>query len=336
VSIVLPTYNGARYLQEAVDSIINQTYQRWELLIVDDASVDETPHLLASLMARDARIRVIRNAENRKLPASLNKGFAQVTGELLTWTSDDNAHRPEAIALLVDLLASHPDVDIAYSGYTEIEEDGSPIRHMRLRDASSLPFDNVVGPCFLYRARVQQRLRGYAEDLFLAEDYDFWLRASCHFRFARLSQDLYKYRVHSGSLTVQRAAAAILAHQQTLCRNLPRMHWLTRRDKAFAYLELARRACRRDDLSGVRTLLSHAIRQSPMVALLADRAGRGRRTSAARHEIGAAESFWALSVFAVAGSRGHRHWVRIAQFIRRPVPAIRNRLRRLGCLFGRR
>jgi glycosyltransferase involved in cell wall biosynthesis len=336
VSIVLPTYNGSRYLQEAVDSIINQTYQRWELLIVDDASTDETPRLLASLMARDARIRSFRNAENRKLPASLNRGFAQVTGELLTWTSDDNAHRPEAIALLVDLLGSHPDVDIAYSDYTEIEEDGSPIRHMGLRDASSLPFDNVVGPCFLDRARVQQRLRGYAEDMFLAEDYDFWLRASCHFRFARLSQDLYKYRVHSGSLTARRAGAAILAHQQTLCRNLPHMHRLTRRAKALAYLELARRAFRRDDLAGVRSLFWHAIRQSPMIAFLPDRTGRGRRTSAARQHAEPAESFWALSAFAVAGKRGCRQWVRLTQFIRRPGPAIRNRLRRLGRLSRRR
>lgn len=336
MSIVLPTYNSSRFLQEAVESIINQSYQRWELLIVDDASTDGTPRLLASLVARDPRIRSIRNAQNRKLPASLNEGFAHVTGELLTWTSNDNAHRPEAIALLVEFLASHPDVDIVYSDYTEIGEDGSPIRHMVLPDAISLPFDNVVGPCFLYRARVQQRLRGYAEDMFLAEDYDFWLRASCHFRFARLSQDLYNYRVHSGSLTAQQSAAAILAHQQTLCRNLPRMQQLTRRAKALAYLELARRAFRRDDLSGVRSLLSHAIRQSPMIALLPDRTGRGRRTYATRHHISAVESFWTLAVFAVAGNRVRRQWVRLTQFSRRPVPAIRNRLRRLGCLFHRR
>jgi len=336
VSIVLPTYNGSRYLQEAVDSIITQSYHRWELLIVDDASTDETPRLLASLVARDSRIRSIRNTQNRKLPASLNEGFAQTTGELLTWTSDDNAHRPEAIARLVDFLASHPEVDIVYSDYTEIREDGSPIRHMVLPEVVSLPFDNVVGPCFLYRARVQEQLRGYAEDLFLAEDYDFWLRASCHFRFARLSQDLYNYRVHSGSLTAKRAAAVILAHRQTLSRNLPRMHHLTRRAKALAYLELARRAFQRDDLPGVRSLLSNAIRQSPMIALLPDRAVRGRRTSAARHHIGAAESFWALTVFAVAGNRGRRQWVRYTQFIRRPVPAITSSLRRLGWLFHRR
>jgi glycosyltransferase involved in cell wall biosynthesis len=324
VSIVLPTYNGSRYLQEAVDSIITQSYHRWELLVVDDASTDETPRLLASLVARDSRIRSIRNAQNRKLPASLNEGFAQTTGELLTWTSDDNAHRPEALARLVDFLASHPEVDIVYSDYTEIREDGSPIRHMGLPEVVALPFDNVVGPCFLYRARVQEQLRGYAEDLFLAEDY------------ARLSQDLYNYRVHSGSLTAKRAAAVIVAHRQTLSRNLPRMHHLTRRVKALAYLELARRAFQRDDLPGVRSLLSNAIRQSPMIALLPDRAVRRRRMSATRHHIGAAESFWALTVFGVAGNRGRRQWVRYTKFIRRPVPAIRSRLRRLGWLFHRR
>jgi glycosyltransferase involved in cell wall biosynthesis len=324
VSIVLPTYNGSRYLQEAVDSIINQSYRRWELLIVDDASTDETPRLLTSLVARDPRIRSIRNAQNRRLPASLNEGFARVAGELLTWTSDDNVYQSEAIAVLVDFLASHPEIDIVSSDYTEIGEDGSPIRHVALPDAISLAFDNVIGPCFLYRARVQERLRGYAEDLFLVEDYDFWLRASCHFRFARLSRDLYNYRVHSGSLTTQRSAEVILAHHQTLCRNLPHMPQLTRRAKALAYLEMARRASWRDDLAGVRLVLWNAIRQWPMIALQSDRAGQ------------APESFWAVCAFAVAGHRGSREWVRLTHFIRHPVPAIRKRLRRIGRLFHRR
>ena len=86
VSIVLPTHNGARYLEQAVQSCLDQTYRNWELIIVDDASTDETPALIARLVAADSRIRSIRNEVNQKLPGALNTGFAQARGEYLTWT----------------------------------------------------------------------------------------------------------------------------------------------------------------------------------------------------------------------------------------------------------
>ena len=90
ISIVLPSYNGARYVCESIDSCLRQSYHNWELIIVDDASTDDTPSIIAEYVARDHRIRSIRNAVNRRLPGSLNIGFADASVQFLTWTSDDN------------------------------------------------------------------------------------------------------------------------------------------------------------------------------------------------------------------------------------------------------
>ena len=92
ISVVLPVYNGERYLRESLDSILAQTMGDFELIVVDDCSTDATSVILAEYAVRDSRIRIIRNAENQKLPRSLNIGFAEARGEYLTWTSDDNVY----------------------------------------------------------------------------------------------------------------------------------------------------------------------------------------------------------------------------------------------------
>lgn len=120
VSIVLPTYNGSRFLQEAIESCIRQSYPHWELIIVDDASIDETPQIVVHWTKRDSRIRSLRNQTNRRLPESLNRGFAEAKGELLTWTSDDNRYMPNALATMVEFLEAHSDVDLVYSDFSKL------------------------------------------------------------------------------------------------------------------------------------------------------------------------------------------------------------------------
>src|SRR3989338_10314783 len=102
VSIVLPTYNGARYLRQSIDSCLSQTYKNIELIIVDDCSTDETPDIVHSY--NDPRIRYVRNKTNQRLPRSLNIGFALTTAEYLTWTSDDNEFLPQAIETMLKVL----------------------------------------------------------------------------------------------------------------------------------------------------------------------------------------------------------------------------------------
>jgi malonyl-CoA O-methyltransferase len=229
ISIVLPTYNGARYLRDAIESCLHQTYPTWELILVDDASTDDTPSIIAEYRARDGRLAALRNPVNRKLPGSLNVGFARARGQLLTWTSDDNCYRPEALSEMAAFLKANPSVDLVYADFTLIDDEGATTGEGWAAPIDELPVRNVIGPCFLYRRAVHEALGGYAEDLFLVEDWDFFLRASIAHRLAFLRKDLYQYRWHKNSLTVtQSQTAKGLAVETCLARNLPRITWMSR------------------------------------------------------------------------------------------------------------
>lgn len=83
VSIVLPVYNGEKYLASAIESILAQSYRNWELILVNDCSTDRSLEIMENYAGKDARIRVVQNAENLKLPRSLNAGFAEAKGNIL-------------------------------------------------------------------------------------------------------------------------------------------------------------------------------------------------------------------------------------------------------------
>jgi hypothetical protein len=199
VSIVLPTYNGSRFLRESIRSCLGQTYAAIELVIVDDGSSAETAEIIESL--NDTRVRKIRHPVNRGLPAALNTGFVQATGEYLTWTSDDNLYDDDAIQVMVEYLDERRDIDFVYTDFRLIDEEGQAIDEMRVRPPESLRESNYVGACFLYRRAVYETLGDYNPAARLAEDYEYWVRVSRQFNMAVLHGPRYSYRMHGGSLT---------------------------------------------------------------------------------------------------------------------------------------
>ncbi len=269
VSIVLPTWNGSRFLVESVESCLCQTYQSWELIIVDDASTDKTPDIIAGYAAKDSRIRALRNGSNLKLPGSLNQGFRNARGDLLSWTSDDNLYRPNALEEMVKFLSAHPPADMVYTDYSEIDNQGRVLRRRSVSRPHTIATHNCVGPCFLYRRPLQERIGDYAEDVFLAEDYDFWLRAFCNFTLTPLPQDLYLYRLHGASLTETQAERVRMAKELALRRHIGSLLRADPSVAAKACLWLAGtawvrgedRIARRDVFKGVRCSPRTVLRQ---------------------------------------------------------------------------
>jgi glycosyltransferase involved in cell wall biosynthesis len=266
ISVVLPSRNGLRYLDEAIESWQSQSYPRWELILVDDGSTDGTRACAEAWCARDARIRVLGHEVGRGLPAALNAGFARAHGDYLTWTSDDNVARPHTLAALAACLDEHPDVGLVYSDYTIIDEHGVPTGRVSVGPPWELARRNCVGPSFLYRREVMARVGGYAEDCVLAEDYDFWLRAGTLFQIHPYHHDLYGYRVHPRSLTARHARSVARASDRVLARHLARLPWLERRERAATYMALAVRASRRGDAVFAARLALAASRESPTSA----------------------------------------------------------------------
>ena len=124
VSIVMPVYNGEKYLRQSIASVVNQTFMDWNLIIVDDCSTDASPEIMNEYAKADDRIQVIHNEVNSKIPASLNNGFEKAAGRYYTWTSDDNIYEQDAIEKMVKYLDEHPDTGLVYSNMRFIDGEG--------------------------------------------------------------------------------------------------------------------------------------------------------------------------------------------------------------------
>jgi len=220
ISIVLPVYNGAVLIAEAIDSILSQTYEDFELILVNDGSQDATGEILDEFAERDERLKVIHQ-ENQKLPRALNRGFALAKGEFLTWTSHDNRMKSTFLEKMVACLQRHPDWDMAYANIDIIGEDGAPLHasawlggyqrppgseHVYLpKDTAELNTfpNNFIGGAFLYRQRVPWLVGDYSPYRYTREDYDYWMRVNdlLKLKHADFKEPLYDYRFHPSSLT---------------------------------------------------------------------------------------------------------------------------------------
>ena len=262
VSIVLPTYNGDRYLREAIDGCLQQTHANLELIVVVDASTDRTGGILNAIA--DPRLHIVRHENNRGLSASLNSGFAQAQGEYLTWTSDDNFYEPEAIERMLSYLRQVR-ADFVYADFHRIDDSGQTLEVVQLGSPEELLEKNCVGACFLYRREVYTCLGDYNLEARLAEDLEYWLRVYRSFKLAHQPEDLYAYRVHPNSLTgasYNRYEALRVAARARF--RILRLGW-RRFAQQMAAVDIEEGFARyaRGDLSGAQSVFWRALRRNP-------------------------------------------------------------------------
>jgi glycosyltransferase involved in cell wall biosynthesis len=201
VSIVLPTYNQAHYLPEALDGVFAQTYPHYELIVVNDGSTDVTADVLANY--QQCYPFTVITHENQGLPRALNAGFGQARGEYLTWTSSDNVMLPEMLAMLVQALDEDPSVGLVYADRYLIDDEGRDLGRFNTSDYDPhlLLHVNLVHCCFLYRRGCMERVGGYDPEFIYGEDWEYWIRISQYYRMKRVPQALYRYRLHGTSMT---------------------------------------------------------------------------------------------------------------------------------------
>ena len=222
VSIILPVFNGEKYLAQSIESVLAQTYKNIELIVVNDNSSDNSLSIMEEFAKRDDRVKVVSNSVNLKLPKSLNAGFALANGKYLTWTSDDNFYSPEAIELMVEYLQKHPNDAMVCANFTKINETNSQSEKISLEvSPQNMMKGNCVGACFLYRKEIADKVGEYKAEKFLVEDYDFWLRVMLEGNIGHIERDLYTYRVHNSSLTGQRIQEIMEKTEEIIKEYLP-------------------------------------------------------------------------------------------------------------------
>lgn len=204
ISVVMPVYNGGKMLSDSIESVLNQTYDNIELIIVNDYSTDNTESIIDNYASKDSRVVKINNPRNLKLPATLNVGFQRAEGEYWTWTSADNKYKPTAIATMAEIMDNNTEVGFVYANFTAIDSNGNVLYERELESSDSLQYGNCIGACFLYKKECAIKAGQYDITLFLAEDYDYWIRLSRETKIHHINESLYYYRRHENSLTSTR------------------------------------------------------------------------------------------------------------------------------------
>ncbi len=217
VSVVLPVYNGGAILEESIKSVLSQSYENLELIIVNDGSTDQSLETARRFAHNDARVRII-SQENKKLPTALSTGFREAKGEFLTWTSADNIMLPNCIEVLAENLKRKPETAMVYGNMRLIDKDGKIKRgHFwfekplfsgnvcfpKTADALNTFANNTIGAAFMYRKSALYILEDYSRFKTNLEDYDYWMRMNSLLKIEHTDEDepIYLYRIHSESLT---------------------------------------------------------------------------------------------------------------------------------------
>ncbi len=217
VSIVLPTYNRADLLPQALASCLTQTLSDLEVIVVDDGSTDQTAEIVEETSRKDPRVRLLQRA-HEGLVASLNAGFREARGRCLTWTSDDNLYDAMALEVLVRALETHPGMGFVYTDERTIDARGEILKEHRLPEPEIMAREGGIGGCFLYRREVYELLGEYSQQDALNEDDEYVMRIARTFPLLHVPQVLYSYRLHPRSLTAQHGIEAILVAAQTRAR----------------------------------------------------------------------------------------------------------------------
>lgn len=205
VTIVIPTFNHQRYLAEAVESGLRQTYQDREIIVVDDGSTDRTPEVLERY---GNQIRVIRKA-NGGTPSALNAGIRAAHGAWIAWLSSDDLFEPEKIAKQIAFADAHPDVSVIYTNWFVIDASGqvtdqlaSPTfaRHAHL--VRTLFAGCVInGSTTLVRRLCFEQAGLFDETLPQAHDWEMWLRLARDYGFGHVPEPLARYRWHGANMS---------------------------------------------------------------------------------------------------------------------------------------
>jgi len=202
VSVVMSVCNGEKYLEEAVESILNQTFRDFEFIIVDDGSLDASPRLLALYKQRDPRVLIHRFDDNRGLSTALNSGIERARGEYIARMDADDISLPNRLQEQVAFMDARPEIGVCGSwveliGLKNGEEWKYPTSHEAIY-ASTLFANTLVHSSVIMSASLLKKYAlAYDENVRYAQDYELWSRAVSLARFANMDQILLRYRVHA-------------------------------------------------------------------------------------------------------------------------------------------
>lgn len=205
VSVVTPSYNQARYLEETMLSVLNQDYPRAEYVVMDGGSIDGSVEIIRR---HEARLAYWSSAPDEGQSDAINRGWQRCTGEILAWLNSDDTYEAGAIEAAVGAFAKHPDVYLVYGHLNHIDDRGRVFRRFIAPEYDLRTFIGGPVTCYMRQPTVFVRREALERAGFLdvnlryAMDHDLYIRICRHFAAWRIPQVLASFRFHAGSKTV--------------------------------------------------------------------------------------------------------------------------------------
>lgn len=200
ISILMPVYNGEKYLREAIESILNQTYKKFEFIIINDGSMDKSVEIIQKY--EDSRIRLIHNKENMGLIFTLNRGLDLANGKYIARIDADDISLPKRLKIQIDFMENNLDCGLCYTNGMMIDAKSNIICREGWRN-QDVPLEwyllwgnPIAHPSVLFRSEIirYNNLR-YNKKYLHAEDYDLWWRIALLTKICHIDSILIKYRV---------------------------------------------------------------------------------------------------------------------------------------------
>jgi len=201
-TVFIPCFNYAKYLEKAITSILNQTTDDWELIIINDGSTDNTKSILKKYKDHP-QIKVI-NQENKGLNVTNNIALRLASGKYIMRVDADDYLDENALFVMSNILESKKDVDLVYPDYYIVDEEGEVCelaRRQKIEEEVQLLDLPAHGACTMFRKRVLKQIGGYIEEFTCQDGYEIWLRFIQKYKPYNINIPLFYYRQHQGSLT---------------------------------------------------------------------------------------------------------------------------------------
>ena len=278
VSVVIPTYNNARFLAECIESVLVQSFRDFEIIIIDDGSTDDTAELVSTYCPP---VRYFRQ-ENQGIISAYNRGIKSSKSEYIAFIDSDDIMLRDALKKGIEVLDKHPEAGFSYGQRYNMDERGNiiglrkgPWKYSGVREGkeelNQLILHNHVNPQTIVRRRCLDEV-GIFNPAFRhgSEDYDLWVRLAKRYAVAYLAESVMKYRVHSGAITSNRKIEEIKRSRVRILESIFKDPDLdpslsSQRSKAYfhLYFDLAGDAYIRRKMKVARGYLIKAIKTCP-------------------------------------------------------------------------
>jgi glycosyltransferase involved in cell wall biosynthesis len=256
VSIIVPCFNHARFLDDSINSILGQSYTSLEVIIIDDCSIDGSWQMIEKFANRDPRIKKFRHERNQGASKSRNDGLRAATGKFVAFCDADDIWESQKLSRQVELLEKNPDCDVVYCDTIIINENGFQTgqrfseRFPPPEPASGWLFPHLVRRNFiniqsvLMRKECLQDAGFFDERIKWVEDWWYWIQLSHRHRFVYSPKILAKYRVHSRSTNLVHQRAYSVNRLKVFRRILKNYEEICASDKAEIVYEMGVDLCR--------------------------------------------------------------------------------------------